>query len=263
MATLRSDEGCPWDREQTHDTLKRYVIEEAYELLEAIEAEDDEALVEELGDVLLQVVFHAQIAAEEQRFSMADVIETLREKLIRRHPHVFGDAEAEDAEQVLRTWAEVKRQERAEASHDTQQPPSLLASVPRSLPALMEAEKVQRRAARVDFQWDDISGAWAKVTEELGELQRAARSTSASEADAETSKAAVAEELGDVLFAVVNVARYLGVDAEESLRSTSGKFRRRFAYIEAQAAAAGRSLEDMTLEEMDALWDEAKGQRRG
>src|SRR5690625_1050392 len=168
MATLRSDEGCPWDREQTHDTLKRYVIEEAYELLEAIEAEDDEALVEELGDVLLQVVFHAQIAAEEQRFSMADVIETLRQKLIRRHPHVFGDAEAEDAEQVLRTWAEVKRQERAEASHDTQQPPSLLASVPRSLPALMEAEKVQRRAARVDFQWDDISGAWAKVTEELG-----------------------------------------------------------------------------------------------
>lgn len=263
MATLRSDEGCPWDREQTHDSLKRYVIEEAYELLEAIEAEDDEALVDELGDVLLQVVFHAQIAAEENRFTMADVIEALRQKLIRRHPHVFGDAEAEDAKEVVRTWAEVKRQERAANASRDGEPRSLLASVPRSLPALMEAEQVQRRAAQVDFQWDDISGAWAKVNEELDELQRAAQSMAAPAADTAASQAAVADELGDVLFAVVNVARYLGVDAEQSLRETSGKFRRRFAHIEARARETGRALEEMTLEEMDALWDEAKGQRRG
>lgn len=273
MATLRSEDGCPWDREQTHASLKRYLIEEAYELLEAVDQGDDRALAEELGDVLLQVIFHAQIAAETGRFTMNDVIAGLSDKLVRRHPHVFGNVQADDADAVLRTWDEVKRRERGDAGS---KPESLLGSVPRALPALMEAEKIQQRAARVGFQWDDVAGAWEKVQEELEELRRAGARIAPTLAGVDEDKRkpetreipereqlenlreAIADELGDVLFAVVNVARYLGVDPEESLRATNAKFRRRFGHIEARARAKGRRLEQMTLEEMDALWDEAK-----
>lgn len=261
MARLRSPEGCPWDRQQTHASLKRYLLEEAYELLDAVDAGDDDALVEELGDVLLQVVFHAQIASETGRFTMADVLDGLVKKLIRRHPHVFGDVKAHDAAAVVRTWEAVKERERTHRNANREagrgsdpQPPSLLDGIPRHLPALMEAEKLQARAARVGFQWDDVAGAWDKVQEELDELRRA----SAGEEPAEAARSRVAEELGDVLFALVNVARYLQVDPEDALRAANAKFRRRFQHIEARARTQGRRLEDMTLAEMDALWDEAK-----
>lgn len=256
MARLRSPSGCPWDREQTHASLKRYLVEETYELLDAIDAEDDEALVEELGDVLLQVVFHATIAAETGRFTMQDVIDTLTEKLIRRHPHVFGDAEADDAAAVSRLWAQIKRQETSPGDSDTPGGASILDSIPRHLPALMEAEKLQQRAARVRFEWDDADGAWEKVREELGELQSAVKTHRAGGSDA--GQRQVTEEFGDVLFALVNVARYVHVDPEQSLRDANAKFRRRFRHIEQRAAQQGRDLEQMSLAEMDALWEEAK-----
>lgn len=254
MARLRSPEGCPWDRQQTHASLKRYLLEEAYELLDAIDAGDDRAFVEELGDVLLQVVFHAQIASETGRFTMADVIDRLVEKLVRRHPHVFGDADAPDAAAVVRTWDAIKRQEQA-VRDAGKEAPSLLEGIPRHLPALMEAEQLQARAARVGFEWDDVAGVWDKVQEELEELRRAGDAAPSAPG---TAQDRVAEELGDVLFALVNVARYLKVDPEQALRAANAKFRRRFQHIEARAQALGRRLEDMTLAEMDALWDEAK-----
>lgn len=256
MDTLRSDEGCPWDRKQTHDSLKPYLLEEAYELLDALDEGDDANIVDELGDVLLQVVFHARIASETGRFTMEDVVETLRQKLLRRHPHVFGDAEAADADAVEQTWAAVKQKERTR--REAFENDSLLGSVPKALPALMEAEKIQRRAARVGFQWDDVSGAWEKITEELSELKEAAFNT-----EGPVDADAIADELGDVLFAVVNVARYLHVDPEQSLRATNAKFRRRFHYIERAARKQGRDLEEMTLDEMDALWQSAKQKRWG
>lgn len=270
MAKLRAPDGCPWDREQTHSSLKRYLLEEAYELLDAIDAGDDDAFVDELGDVLLQVVFHAQIAAEAGRFTMKDVVDGLHDKLIRRHPHVFGDAKAEDTQAVARLWADVKRAESLPGDSAAPGTISMLENVSRSLPALMEAEKIQRRAARVGFEWDDVDGAWAKVREELDELEAAmtartpasvpARSTSSSDpsADAAEHRAAIEEEWGDVLFALVNVARYVDIDPEQSLRAANAKFRRRFAHIETRAHELGRRLEQMSLEEMDALWDESK-----
>lgn len=256
MAQLRAPDGCPWDREQTHSSLKRYLIEEAYELLDAIDAGDDAAFVDELGDVLLQVVFHAQIAAEAGRFTMKDVVDALHDKLIRRHPHVFGDAKADDAEAVSRLWADVKRTEATPGASAASGVVSMLDSISRSLPALMEAEKIQRRAARVGFEWDDVAGAWEKVREELDELH-AAMTAPGTEPNAER-RAALEEEWGDVLFALVNVARYIGVDPEQSLRAANAKFRRRFSHIETRAQQLGRRLDDMSLEQMDALWDESK-----
>ncbi|MBO8141132.1 MAG: nucleoside triphosphate pyrophosphohydrolase [Firmicutes bacterium] len=249
MARLRSPEGCPWDRQQTHASLKRYLLEETYELLDAIDAGDDRALVEELGDVLLQVVFHAQIAFEEGRFSMDDVVRGLVHKLIRRHPHVFGDASANDAAAVARQWEEIKRREKAEQGSIPAGTGSILDSVSRHLPALMEAERVQARAAEVGFQWDNVEGAWEKVAEELAEVRAAGAGGSPDRFE---------EEWGDLLFALVNVARYAGIDPEQALRRASGKFRRRFRHIETRARELGKRLEDMTLAEMDALWEEAK-----
>lgn len=257
MRRLRAPGGCPWDQKQTHTTLRRYAIEEAYELVDAIETGDDAALIEELGDVLLQVVFHATIAAEQNRFTMEDVIAGLQRKLLRRHPHVFGDASAADADEVEQTWAAVKRRE---ARTQTEKHASLLSSVPRQFPALMEAEKVQARAAEVGFQWDDVGGAWEKLSEELAELREAQTKATAASTQRirAAAKEAVREEFGDVLFALVNIARYLDVDAEQSLRDSTTKFRRRFDYIEGAARAEGRQPTEMTLAEMDALWDEAK-----
>lgn len=247
MARLRGPQGCPWDREQDHRSLRPYMIEEAYEAVDAIDSGDTRKLVEELGDVLLQVVFHSQLGSEAHRFTINDVIRTVTEKMIRRHPHVFGDVHVEDSAEVLRNWEAIKQQEPGapEAKGRT----SLLEGIPRHLPALMEAEKVQARAARVGFQWADVDGALAKVEEEWQELM-AARKTG--------DEGRITQEWGDLLFALVNVARYLGVDSELALREATAKFRRRFQYIEEAAWAQGRDLREMTLDEMDALWDAAK-----
>lgn len=251
MAKLRGPGGCPWDREQDHHTLKRYLIEEAYEVLDAIDQNDDRALVEELGDVLLQVVFHSQIASETGRFDIDDVIEAITQKLIRRHPHVFEGAHAPDAEAVLQNWERLKQAEKAARSGhgEGEKAPSLLDGIPKHLPALMLAEDMQRRAAKVGFEWDDAQGAYDKVEEEWRELISARKSG---------ERARLEEEWGDLFFALVNAARYDGVNPEEALRQAARKFERRFRFIEAQAAADQRDLAEMTLAEMDALWDEAK-----
>ncbi|MBI1390218.1 MAG: nucleoside triphosphate pyrophosphohydrolase [bacterium] len=242
MARLRGEGGCPWDREQTHLTLKKYLIEEAYELLESIDDGDDAAMTEECGDVLLQVVFHAQLAAEEGRFDIHDVTASICDKLIRRHPHVFGDRDARDSSEVLRNWEADKRKEKPERT-------SILAGVPRGLPALMQAHEIQKKAARVGFDWERIDEVFDKVEEEWREF-REARESMAPEK--------IAEELGDLLFAMVNVARYVEVNAEEALAKTNKKFIRRFQHIERHAARQEKKLEQMTLFEMDELWEEAK-----
>ena len=241
MKRLRGQEGCPWDREQNHESLKPYLIEEAYEVLDAIDKNDDRALMEELGDLLLQVVFHAQIAAEENRFTIEDVAGTIVGKLKRRHPHVFGDLEVRDSEEVLRNWEEIKKGEGNE---------SVLSGVPGGLPALLRARRVQEKAKRVGFDWDSIDGVMAKVIEEMRELKEASESG---------DRARVDEEFGDLLFSLVNFSRFLRVDAEDSLRKTIDKFSARFQAMERRAKEIGiSSLESCTLEEMDRLWEEAK-----
>ena len=246
MKQLREPDGCPWDREQTHRSLKPYMLEEVYEALEAIDAEDDIELCKELGDVLLQVVFHAQIADEENRFTIEDVAGSIVEKLIRRHPHVFGDAQVNNTEHVIANWEEIKKQERRDAG---QQQPSHLDGIPKNLPALMRAQRMQARAARQGFDWREISGALDKVEEEFAELRRE------HEAGSEDT---VEDEFGDLLFSLVNVARFLHVDSEQALQRAVAKFERRFRSVEVALQKRERSMKDSTLDELDALWDEAK-----
>lgn len=246
MAHLRSPEGCPWDRKQTHESLRPYLLEETYEVLEALDSGDLEALKRELGDLLLQIVFHAQIAVEGGEFSMADVIAHVCQKLIRRHPHVWGDVKADDPEQVHANWDQIKRQERA--AEGRAEPPSALDGVPKSLPALAAAAAIHARAARVGFEWDRLENVIAKVREELDEL------VSAMDADHRR------EEFGDVLSSLVNLARWYEIDPEAALRENTLKFIRRFQYIEQQAALQGKALQSMTLAEMDALWNAAKAE---
>lgn len=247
MDQLLGENGCPWDREQTHHSLRRYLIEESYEVVDAIEGNDWESLCEELGDVLLQVVFHAQLATRSGHFSIDDVVATVTAKMKRRHPHVFADVVAGNASEVLRNWEKIKQAERVDKGQENTK--GLLSDLPRHLPALMFAEEAQKRAARVGFEWPDVHGALEKVSEEIQEL------TESLESGTRTQQA---DELGDVLFALVNVARYAGVDPEDALRHTADKFAHRFRYIEEQTARMGRRLVDMSLEEMDVLWDEAK-----
>lgn len=242
MARLRSPDGCPWDKEQTHLSLKKYLIEEAYELLESIDAGEDKAIIEECGDVLLQVVFHARIAEEEGRFNIEDVLTVLCDKLIHRHPHVFGDRDANSAEEVLRNWEADKQKEKPERR-------SILDGVPKSLPALMQAHQIQDRAARVGFDWEKIEEVFAKFEEEWGEFHETHR---------EQNRERMEEELGDLLFALVNISRYIQVDPEQALTKTNQKFLRRFLYIEQEIEKRSQSLEEASLQEMDALWDEAK-----
>jgi MazG family protein len=247
IARLRAPGGCPWDREQTHESVKPMTIEEAYEVAHAIEEGDDEELAGELGDLLLQVVFHASIAEERGAFGLKRVIERVADKMVRRHPHVFGDDDAATSGEVLRNWEAIKAQERAAKGRDDE---SMLDSVHKGLPAVMEAFQMTTKVSRVGFDWKEADGALVKLDEEVLELREAIA--------AKTDAARVAEEVGDLLFAAVNVARLTGVDPESALKAANRKFRRRFRHIEERLGAEGKKPADSTLEEMDRLWDEAK-----
>ena len=277
IAALRAPDGCPWDREQTHQSIAHNMIEEAYEAVDTIEAADAAHLREELGDVLLQVVLQSQIAADAGEFDIDDVCADVNAKMIRRHPHVFGQARASNAGEVLDLWDRVKLSEKGQADQAADDQgghrEGLLDGVPTSFPALMQAQKISRKAAATGFDWDDLEGVWDKVREEVAELREAYAAApkaangkvdaSASEdvrADAADLAAAVEEEFGDVLFSLVNVARRMGVDAESALRGTCGKFRNRWAFVEGAAWAQGRRIEDLAPEEREALWDQAKQQ---
>ncbi|MCC6139770.1 MAG: nucleoside triphosphate pyrophosphohydrolase [Nitrospira sp.] len=264
MATLRAPNGCPWDRKQTHESLKPYLLEEAYEVLETIDHRDNAKLKEELGDVLLQVIFHSQIAAEAGTFTIDDVVDQLAAKLVRRHPHVFGSQDAAtkpaNGEQVLNQWEEIKRAER-QAAGGAQ---SALDGVPKALPALLRAYQVQARASRVGFDWShDATGladVFNKIAEETGELQAALAAEAASPPTAQRDE--VASELGDLLFSLVNLARFLKVNPEDALRLSTNRFTDRFVLVESQAAEQQRPLSGMTAAELDGLWEQAKRQLR-
>jgi len=247
MARLRGENGCPWDRQQTHESIKPYLVEEAYEVLEAIDEQDAAKLCEELGDLTLQVVFHARMAEEAAAFSIDDVLAGICEKLTRRHPHVFGDVVAETAQEVLFNWEQIKRTERQKSQGRA----SLLDGVPRELPALLRAHRLQVKASRVGFDWSEAREVLHKVEEEFGELRAAMEGQAPERVEA---------ELGDLLFALVNLSRFLAVNPEEALRKTIARFIRRFRYIEEALATRGRTLGEATLQEMDALWAEAKAQ---
>ena len=248
IALLRSEEGCPWDKVQTHKSLRPCLIEEAYEAVDAIDNEDFDNLEEELGDVLLQVVFHANLGSEEQKFDLCSIANRECEKMIRRHPHVFLNKNSESIDKVLEKWENVKRNEKGTVSHTDS-----MNDVPHALPALIRSFKIQKKAAEVGFDWEDVSDAFSKVKEETYELLEIYQGNDA---------ARIMEEVGDLLFAVVNVARFLGVNPEEALNFTSSKFIDRFGFIEKTAKLQGKRLEDMSLEEMDKLWEQAKAMNR-
>jgi tetrapyrrole methylase family protein / MazG family protein len=246
MAKLRNPGGCPWDAQQTHESLRPYLLEEAYEVLEAVDDADQGRLAGELGDLLLQIVFHAQLAAERGDFDIEDVCRKISDKLEYRHPHVFGTVQVADADEVLTNWERLKRQEEEHQERD-----SALDGVPRDLPALQAADKLQKRAAKVGFDWQTIQGPLHKIEEELQEVQEAEDPSQA------------AHEIGDLLFAVCNYARFLKVDPEGALRQANRRFDTRFRSVEQQAKAQDRRLADMTLAEMDVLWERAKAEERG
>ena len=273
IATLRGPDGCPWNRAQTHESLEEYLIEEAYEAADAIESGDPDHIREELGDVLLQVVLQSQVAADAGHFTIDDVCATINEKMIRRHPHVFGDANAQNANEVADLWEQVKLSEKA-GKAGTAEASYLLDDVPSHFPALLQAQKISRRAVAVGFEWDTIDDVWDKVAEERAELEAAyaeapktpdgkvlpkdpgAYETAPAQVDPRI--AAVEMEFGDMLFAIVNVARKMGVDAESALRASNNKFRHRFAAVEDQARAMVRTVDDLSLDEMEECWQRAK-----
>jgi MazG family protein len=255
QARLRAPNGCPWDREQTHTTLRTYLIEEAYEVLDALEGGDDEKFAEEMGDLLLQVIFHSQIATEQGRFTVSDVIREVHEKMVRRHPHVFGDQRAKDAEEVLKNWHQIKAQERrtkagrGAGSAEIAAPESALDGVTRAQPATLEGLHLTKKAARTGFDWGDTRGIFDKLAEESTELQRAV---------AEKNSGKIEEEAGDLLFAAVNLARFLHIDPEIALKKANAKFVRRFHEMERLATASGRKFADVPRAEKEALWASAK-----
>ncbi|MCI8360512.1 MAG: nucleoside triphosphate pyrophosphohydrolase [Clostridiales bacterium] len=244
LELLRSEDGCPWDRVQTHQTIRANLLEEAYEAADAIDQADDTALCEELGDVLLQVVFHARMAEETGSFDLDQVADGICKKLILRHPHVFGDVQADTPEQVLNNWEQIKQVEKHQETAA-----ATLESVPKAFPALMRAQKVQKRAGKAGFDWPDIQGALDKLPEEMAELK---------EALAAGDREAISDEMGDLFFAAVNAARFAGVDAEETLQRSTDKFIRRFANLEALAAQRGLDMKRTPIRELDKLWEEVK-----
>ncbi|WP_017729500.1 bifunctional methyltransferase/pyrophosphohydrolase YabN [Halalkalibacterium ligniniphilum] len=245
IRTLRGPNGCPWDKKQTHQSLKRYLLEEAYEVLEAIDEEDDDHLAEELGDLLLQVMLHAQIGEDEGWFSIDDVIRSITAKMIRRHPHVFGDSHAEDAEAVVQTWEQIKKEERGDL--DTKS--SVLDSISKGLPGLMLAYDLQKGAAKVGFDWTEVAPVWMKLQEEIAEFMVEVKGD---------NRGNMLKEFGDILFVLVNLGRFYGLHAEEAIHETNVKFKRRFQAIEQEVQAQGKQLSDFSLEELDAIWDDVK-----
>jgi len=265
QARLRAPGGCPWDREQTHSTLRTYLIEEAYEVLDVLDSKDDSRFAEELGDLLLQVLFHAQIAAETRRFSITDVIREIHDKMIRRHPHVFGNVKAKTSAQVLRNWELLKKQERQSKSPNSESSisstpltsstsnsghDSLLDGVPHTIPALLEAFQLTRKAARIGFDWPDVEGIFDKLHEESTELREVLRK--------KESDARIESELGDILFVAVNLSRFLHVDPEIALHKASAKFTRRFHEMEKIAREKGTSLSEIPRPQLESLWDQSK-----
>lgn len=246
IARLRGPGGCPWDREQTFDTIKPYLVEETYEVLDAIDKRSWEELRGELGDLLLQAVFFSQMASEESLFRIEDALDAINDKLIRRHPHVFAEQTAQTAGDVRRIWSEVKAEEKKKRGEHGQ---TLLESIPRNLPALVEARQVAARAAQVGFDWENVEQVVDKLHEELAELDRARQEASQEELEG---------EVGDLLFVLVNIARFMSVDPEQALRKTNAKFRRRFGFVERSLLERGTSLEAASMEEMEALWQESK-----
>jgi len=262
QARLRAANGCPWDREQTHESLRTYLVEETYEVLEALDSGDDAKIAGELGDLLLQIVFHAQLAREAGRFGIAEVIERIHTKLVRRHPHVFGEAEAKTAAQVLKNWEQLKKEERrAEggAASDSERA-SVLDGVPRTMPALLEAYQLTRRAANVGFDWENIEGVLEKMMEETEELRARLKekNTNAESVEAQRTQRGIEEEIGDLLFVAVNVARFLGADPEIALRKANRKFAGRFREMERRARQEGKLFSEMTIDQMEGLWKAAK-----
>jgi len=248
MTRLRGPDGCPWDRKQTLPDLKPYVIEEAYEVVDAIDRDDRASLAEEVGDMMLEAVFIAEVTREEGSFDIYDAITAVHDKLVRRHPHVFGDVQANDAEEVLVNWEKLKNEERKSENK------SLMAGVPQSMPALLKASRLTEKAARVGFDWRRTEDVFAKLDEELAEVH---------EAIASGDSQKVHDEIGDLLFTIANIARKLNVNPEEALQSTNRKFTRRFESMESAVRAEERNLDQLSLEEMDALWNDAKNSERG
>jgi tetrapyrrole methylase family protein/MazG family protein len=275
QARLRGPGGCPWDREQTHASLRKFLIEETYEVLDAMESGDPHHFSSELGDLLLQVIFHSILAEETGAFTISDVIESVHTKMVRRHPHVFGDAKAKDSEEVLKNWEQIKSEERAEKSSATSgakitaNSESILADVPKSLPAALEAYQLTRRAARIGFDWDNLQGIFEKIDEEKAEIVESLGAMSKDPSGEElksrlrkklsgTELARLEEEVGDLLFATVNVARFVGADPEIALKQANRKFLRRFQWMENAAQAAGQKFADLPRDRMEALWDLSK-----
>ena len=256
MARLRAPGGCPWDREQTFDSIKRYTLEETYEVLEAIDNRDWPELTSELGDLLLQVLFYAEMAQEEERFSIDDVLDALSQKLISRHPHVFGDVKAEDANQVLKNWEAIKAEEKRAKAKDKSQATSILDGVSTKAPSLMEAHQISTKVARVGFDWKNVEDIFAKMHEELDELREAIKAHA--ETNDEEDHAKVREEIGDLLFVITNIARRLNVEPEAALKLSNRKFRRRFNFIEQNLRERNRGFDDVSLTDLEALWQEAK-----
>src|SRR6266849_5717267 len=257
QARLRAPNGCPWDREQTHQSLRTYLIEEAYEVLEALESGNDAKFAEEMGDLLLQIVFHSQIAREEGRFTVAEVIRSIHDKMIRQHPHVFGKRREKDSAEVLRNWEQIKAGERrssgdnrdSKTSESVAKEDSLLDGVSRALPATLEGFQLTRKASRIGFDWEDASGVFEKMQEETEELKKALK---------QQDQLRIEEEIGDLLFAAINLSRFLKIDPEIALKKANAKFTRRFRAMEGLAQQNGREFKDLPREEMEAFWDAAK-----
>jgi ATP diphosphatase len=275
MARLRGEDGCPWDREQTFDSIKPYTVEETYEVLEAIDNRDWEELPSELGDLLLQVLFYAQMAKDDGKFCIDEVLDRLCAKLVGRHPHVFGNVKAETSSEVLRNWEALKAEEKKKRQPEEDPEQSILQAVSAAMPALLEAHKLSARAAKVGFDWPNVEGLFDKLREETGELreelkdfpapgpqpahQGAAAASEKRELDP-LLKARLEEEVGDLFFVLVNIARYLSLDSEGALKRTNRKFRRRFQWMEERVGASGRQMQEISAEELDALWRQAKQQ---